>query len=75
MSFNLAGLEPSEVAWRLDEEHGLLCRPGLHCSPATHRTIGTFPEGTVRFSLGLFNTEEEVARAVEALESLLRRTG
>jgi cysteine desulfurase family protein len=73
VSFNLAGLECSETALRLDDEFGILCRPGLHCSPATHRTIGTFPAGTVRFSLGVFNTEEEVARAVEAIRILSRR--
>ena len=72
VSFNIAGMEPSEVGLRLDEEFGILCRVGLHCAPAAHRTIGTFPVGTVRFSLGAFNTAEEVDRALEAVEHLVR---
>jgi len=67
VSFNVAGLEPSEVGLRLDEEYGILCRVGLHCAPSAHRTIGTFPTGTVRFGLSYFNTLEEVERAIEAV--------
>ncbi len=65
-------MEPSEVGLRLDEEFGVLCRVGLHCAPAAHKTIGTFPTGTVRFSLGVFNTAEEVDRALGAVEHLAR---
>jgi cysteine desulfurase/selenocysteine lyase len=67
VSFNMAGISPSEGALRLEKRSGILCRPGLHCAPAAHRTIGTFPEGTIRFSLGIFNTEEEVQTALEAV--------
>jgi cysteine desulfurase family protein len=70
VSFSIEGLQPSEVGLRLDEEYGILCRVGLHCAPAAHKTIGTFPTGTVRFGLGYFNTEEEVERAIEAVEEL-----
>lgn len=72
VSFNIAGMEPSEVGLRLDEEFGVMCRVGLHCAPAAHRTVGTFPTGTVRFSLGAFNTVEEVDRALEAVAYLAR---
>jgi cysteine desulfurase family protein len=67
ISFNLIGFSPSEVAQRLEKEFGILCRPGLHCAPAAHHTIGTFPEGTIRFGLGAFNTEEEIEIAIEAI--------
>jgi len=70
VSFNIAGLEPSEVGLRLDEEYGLLCRVGLHCAPAAHKTIGTFPRGTVRFGLSYFNTREEIETAVRAVHQL-----
>ena len=70
VSFNIAGLEPSEVGLRLDDEYGIMCRVGLHCSPAAHRTLGTFPSGTVRFGLGVFNTAEEVAAAVAAVAEM-----
>ncbi|MGE5252909.1 MAG: aminotransferase class V-fold PLP-dependent enzyme [Planctomycetaceae bacterium] len=67
VSFNIQGIAPSEVGLRLDEEFGILCRVGLHCSPASHRTIGTFPQGTVRFSPGYFNREEEVEESLQAV--------
>ncbi len=72
VSFNIAGMEPSEVGGRLDEEYGIMCRVGLHCAPAAHRTIGTFPSGTVRFALGAFNTREEVDAALRAVARLAR---
>jgi cysteine desulfurase/selenocysteine lyase len=70
VSFNVAGLEPSEVGLRLDEEYGIMCRVGLHCAPSAHKTIGTFPTGTVRFGLSYFNTEEEVEAAVRAVRQM-----
>jgi cysteine desulfurase family protein len=70
VSFNIAGLEPSEVGLRLDEEYGILCRVGLHCAPAAHRTLGTFPRGTVRFGLGAMNTLDEVDAALGAVSEL-----
>jgi cysteine desulfurase / selenocysteine lyase len=73
VSFNISGMEPSEVGLRLDEEYGVLCRVGLHCAPAAHRTIGTFPAGTVRFSLGAFNTNDQVDLALKAVQQLARR--
>ncbi len=70
VSFNVAGKAPSEVGLRLDDEYGIMCRVGLHCAPAAHRTIGTFPDGTVRFGLSAFNTLDEVDAAVEAVAKL-----
>jgi cysteine desulfurase / selenocysteine lyase len=70
VSFNIARLEPSEVGLRLDDEHAIACRVGLHCSPAAHRTLGTFPGGTVRFGLGAFNTRAEVGAALQAVAAL-----
>lgn len=73
LSFNITGLTPSEVAYRLEREYGVLCRPGLHCAPAAHRTLGTIPQGTVRLSLGAFNTEEEIETCVEAVSAISKR--
>jgi cysteine desulfurase/selenocysteine lyase len=70
VSFNIAGLQPSEVGLRMDEECGILCRVGLHCAPAAHKTLGTFPIGTVRFGLGAFNTLKEVEETVQAVARL-----
>ncbi len=73
ISFNVRGISPSEASLRLDEEFGILCRVGLHCAPAAHRTIGTFPRGTIRWSLSYLNTPEEVSEALKALHQMVRK--
>ena len=65
-----AGLEPSEVGLRMDEEYGIMCRPGLHCAPSAHKTIDTFPRGTMRFGLGFFTTADEVDQGIVAVEQM-----
>lgn len=72
VSFNIAGLSPSEVGLALDEVYGIMARVGLHCAPAAHRTGGTFPRGTVRFGWSWFNTEAQVDQALDALDALRR---
>jgi len=67
VSLTVEGRAVSDLGQRLDTEHGVLCRVGLHCAPATHRTIGTFPAGTVRMAPGLFTTLDEVDRATEGV--------
>ncbi len=67
ISVNIQGLPPSEVALRLDREFGVMVRPGLHCAPLAHETIGTLPQGTVRFSFNYLNRLGEAKRAAEAL--------
>ncbi|HOJ14431.1 MAG TPA: aminotransferase class V-fold PLP-dependent enzyme [Deltaproteobacteria bacterium] len=75
VSIVVAGMDPGEIAYRLDEDHGVLCRPGLHCAPSAHATLATFPAGTLRFSIGYFNTEEHIHRAVSALKSIVAKGG
>ena len=70
VSFNVEGHAPSEVGLRLDEEYEIMSRVGLHCAPAAHRTIGTFPVGTVRFGLSYFNTVEEVDAGLTAVKEI-----
>jgi cysteine desulfurase/selenocysteine lyase len=65
-------MQPSEVGLRLDDEHEIMCRIGLHCAPAAHKTIGTFPVGTVRFGLGAFNTVNDIDTALSAVEKLAK---
>ncbi len=72
VSFNIADQLPSDVGLRLDEEFDILCRVGLHCAPAAHRTIGTFPNGAVRFGMSYFNTAKEVDQALEAVAAIGR---
>jgi selenocysteine lyase/cysteine desulfurase len=61
----------AEVADRLATEFGILTRCGLHCAPNAHKTYGTFPQGTVRFSFNSTNTKEEIDRALTAIQSIL----
>ena len=70
---NVAGLSPVELAGVLEADFGLLTRPGVHCAPLAHRTIGTHPAGTCRFSFGPFTTEPHVRRAAEALAQIAQR--
>lgn len=72
VSFNIRGMEPSEVGLRLDEEYAIMCRVGLHCAPAAHRSLGTFPTGTVRFGLGAFSTTEQVEAGVDAVHRFVQ---
>jgi cysteine desulfurase / selenocysteine lyase len=71
VSFNIRGIDPATAALGLDERFGIMSRPGLHCAPSAHKTIGTFPAGTVRFSFSYFNTVEEINQAVDAVRSLV----
>ena len=71
VSIQTPGRDVSEVAYLLDKNYGIMTRVGLHCAPSAHQTLGTYPTGTVRFSFGYFNTEEEVLFAVKALEEIL----
>lgn len=70
LSFNLAGWEPTDAAAVLDQSFDIQCRPGLHCAPWAHRSLGTDPGGTVRFSPGFFNTPDEIDAAVAAVREL-----
>jgi cysteine desulfurase family protein len=67
ISFERDTLTASEIGGILDQAFDIAVRPGLHCAPYIHRSLGTFPEGTVRVSLGPFNTEEDIDRLAEAL--------
>ena len=66
-SFTIDGRNPAEVGTFLDVDYGILTRTGLECAPLIHKHIGTYPKGTVRFSVGPFNTEEHIKKAIEAV--------
>lgn len=72
ISFTLAGKRVSEIGYRLDEEYGIQCRVGLHCAPAAHRSIGTFPEGTVRLALGPMNTVKDIDATIDAIARIAK---
>ena len=66
VSCRVEGSRVSDVGLRLDEDHGILCRVGLHCAPAAHRTLGTFPEGTIRLAPGPGTTAADIREVVAA---------
>ena len=67
------GIDPAFLADALGREYGVLTRVGLHCAPNAHRTLGTYPAGTVRFSFGPWNTEAHADAALAALRELSGR--
>ncbi len=71
LSFRSKKVGASEIGGILDQAFEIAVRPGLHCAPYIHRAIGSFPDGTVRASPGLFSTEEEVDRLAGALEEIV----
>ena len=71
VSIQTPGRDLAEVAHGLDARFGVQTRVGLHCAPSAHRTLGTLPAGTIRFSFGWANTRGDVARALDALGVLL----
>lgn len=72
ISLDFIGLDNAEVAYELETEFGILTRCGLHCAPSAHKTLDTFPRGTVRFSLGFASTEEDVDIALNAIRSVAK---
>ncbi|MDD4168773.1 MAG: aminotransferase class V-fold PLP-dependent enzyme [Desulfotomaculaceae bacterium] len=73
VSLNIFGYDPSEVAYTLDRDYDIACRPGLHCAPSAHKTIGAFPQGTIRFAFGPFNNIEEINISLKALNQISKR--
>lgn len=74
VSVTADGLDPALMADALEQECGIMVRVGLHCAPNAHKTLGTFPAGTVRFSFGYRNTLQQVDTALTALRDLCGRT-
>ena len=70
LSFRSETLPAAELGGILDQAFDIAIRPGLHCAPYIHRSLGTFPDGTVRVSPGPFNTETDIDRLVEALREI-----
>ena len=70
VSIQTVNTDPADAAFRLDMEYGIMTRVGLHCAPYAHKVFGTYPTGTIRFSFGNFNTEDDVKAAIKALNEI-----
>lgn len=75
VSLDFPGWDNAEISFLLDHRYGISTRCGMHCAPNAHKTLGTYPQGTVRFSFGSQNTMEEVEYAVNALREILESSG
>lgn len=62
----------AQLAYELDDKFGIMTRVGLHCAPSAHKTLVTYPQGTIRFSFGWWNTREDIEAAINVLEILTK---
>ena len=74
VSITIDSMDPASIAYELESTYHIMTRVGLHCAPRAHQTLGTYPEGTVRFSFGYTNTHEDVESALSALHRILKNT-
>jgi cysteine desulfurase family protein len=72
VSLSIGGVDPHEAAAVLDAKYGIAVRAGLHCAPAAHKALGTFPAGTLRVSPGAFNTEQDIDDFIKAFSETLK---
>ena len=71
IALNLGNMDSGEVTFLLDSQYDIAVRSGIHCSPLAHMTLGTLEQGVVRFSLGYFNTKEEIDKVIDALKEII----
>ena len=74
VSITIDSMDTASIAYELESTYHIMTRVGLHCAPRAHQTLGTYPEGTVRFSFGYANTHEDVVSALSALHRILKNT-
>lgn len=72
VSVDFKHIDNAEAAFLLESEYGIMTRCGLHCAPRAHQTLGTYPQGTVRFAPGHTTTAEETAAAVKAVQAIAK---
>lgn len=72
VSITIDSMDPAYIAYELESTYHIMTRVGLHCAPRAHQTLGTYPEGTVRFSFGYANTLKDVEAALSALHVIVK---
>ena len=72
ISINIGNMDSGEITFLLDSEYDIATRSGIHCAPLAHKTLGTLEQGAVRFSIGYFNTKEEIDKAINALKEIAK---
>ena len=74
VSITIDSMDPASIAYELESAYHIMTRVGLHCAPRAHQTLGTYPEGNVRFSFGYANTLKDVESALSALQRIAKNT-
>lgn len=74
VSLDFPDNDNGEISYLLSKNFGISTRCGLHCAPSAHKTLGTFPNGTVRFSFGPFNTSDDVKYTISSIKKVLSKT-
>lgn len=72
VSLDFSPIDNAVVAFELEQACGVMTRVGLHCAPIAHKSLHTFPQGTVRFAFSASNTKEEIDQCIETLKELLK---
>ncbi len=72
VSATISNTDSGEIGYILESSYNVLCRTGLHCAPLAHKALGTFPEGTIRFSPGIFTSKEDVDYLVKSMKEILK---
>lgn len=73
ISFNIKNIDTSEVSFELDSNYGIKNRSGLHCSPLSHKTVGSYPSGSIRLSLSYFNKKSEIDYTLRAISDISKK--
>ncbi|MGO5064260.1 aminotransferase class V-fold PLP-dependent enzyme [Clostridium sporogenes] len=73
VSLDFNKIDNAIVSLDLSNEYNIMTRCGLHCAPSAHKTLNTFPQGTVRFSFGHFNTKEDITYTIDALNKIIKK--
>ncbi len=73
ISINIGTIDSGEITFLLDSEYDIATRSGIHCAPLAHKTLGTLQQGAVRFSLGYFNTKDDIDKAIDALKEIVEK--
>lgn len=72
VSFNINNIDTAELSFALDNDFGIKNRSGLHCAPLAHKTIGSFPSGTVRLSLSYFNEKSDINYTIDCINNIIK---
>ena len=72
VSLDFQTMDNAVAAFELEQRAGIMTRVGLHCAPLAHRSLRTFPEGTVRFAFSASNTRDEIDRCIQVMKELFQ---